>query len=271
MLNDALFKAWFRSEEARGVVSSFLSELTGIEKEKFLNASYIGGELPKEKITEKGKVSDVIVKLDDYNRIIVEMNQTDTHSIFEKNSGYAFSLLSQLTKRGRRNRGRVILVNIDGFNRFKTKKAILNFKLRDEDGNIEHELYRSIHIVIENGVKSEYNEIKKFCTFLQETTLEKMEEDFKNDKDYKKGIEKVKDLIYDEELGLLYDYEEALQEKMQDREDFLIEEGMQKGLEKGMQKGHEQIINALHQSGMSVEEIAKRIQMNIEDVKGYIK
>ena len=35
-----------------------------------------------------------------------------------------------------------------------------------------------------------------------------MEEDFKDDKEYRKGIEKVKDLIYDEELGLLYDYEE---------------------------------------------------------------
>ena len=125
--------------------------------------------------------------------------------------------------------------------RFKTKKAILNFKLRDEYGNIEHELYHSIHIVIENGVKSENNEIKKFCKFLLETDIHKMEEDFKDDKEYRKGIEKVKDLIYDEELGLLYDYEEDRKQTWADAIEYAQEnirkEGMQKYMQEGIQKG----------------------------------
>ena len=46
MYNDKLFKAFFTSVEARGMVSSFLSAITGIEKEKFVNATYTSGLEP---------------------------------------------------------------------------------------------------------------------------------------------------------------------------------------------------------------------------------
>jgi len=75
LYNDKLFKAFFTSIEARGMVSSFLSAITGIDKEKFINATYIGGlEEPINVNKEKGKRTDIIVKVDNYNRIIVEMN-----------------------------------------------------------------------------------------------------------------------------------------------------------------------------------------------------
>ena len=38
ILNDIWFKSLFRSVEARGMFSRFLSALTGISKEHFLNA-----------------------------------------------------------------------------------------------------------------------------------------------------------------------------------------------------------------------------------------
>ena len=95
LLNDAMFKALFRSIEARGVVSEVISNLTGIDKEILMKADYQGGELPKKKITEKGKISDVIIKVDDNNKIIVEMNQNYTNNIFNKNISYAFSVASE--------------------------------------------------------------------------------------------------------------------------------------------------------------------------------
>lgn len=58
LMNDCLFKALFRSIEAREVVASFLSSVTGIEKEKLINAEYVGGEVPKRRLTEKGKISE---------------------------------------------------------------------------------------------------------------------------------------------------------------------------------------------------------------------
>lgn len=55
MYNDHLFKSLIRSDEAREVVSTFLSKLTGIDKERLINASYQGGEIPKSKKMKKPK------------------------------------------------------------------------------------------------------------------------------------------------------------------------------------------------------------------------
>ena len=50
LLNDALLKAVFTSYEARDMVSSFLSDVTGIPKEDLMNATYQRGEIPKQNI-----------------------------------------------------------------------------------------------------------------------------------------------------------------------------------------------------------------------------
>ena len=55
MCNDAMFNAVFRSIEARKIVVSILSKLTGIEEERLNKADFQGGELVKRKITEKKK------------------------------------------------------------------------------------------------------------------------------------------------------------------------------------------------------------------------
>ena len=46
-MNDAVAKAFLRSKEARMIVASFLSEVTGIDKSVLMNATYTGGEIPK--------------------------------------------------------------------------------------------------------------------------------------------------------------------------------------------------------------------------------
>jgi len=113
VLNDAMFKSLFRSIEARGVVASFLSSLTGINKEILFNAEYQGGELPKKILKEKGKTSDVIIKVDDGNKLIIEMNQEYTDKIFEKNTSYAFSIASETILSGTKKYPKVILINFD--------------------------------------------------------------------------------------------------------------------------------------------------------------
>ena len=82
LLNDAAFKAIFRSIEARDVVSNVLSELTSIPVEDIKNAEFQGGEFPKRNLKEKNKVSDVLIKVDDNRRIIVECNRKYSESMF---------------------------------------------------------------------------------------------------------------------------------------------------------------------------------------------
>ena len=131
MCNDAMFKAVFRSIEARKIVVSILSKLTGIEEERLSKADFQGGELVKRKITEKKKESDIIVKVTDREKIIVEINGSGTNrEIFKKNSEYAFSIIVETTTSSSKY-ANIILINIDNFNRYKSKRPILTYKLRD--------------------------------------------------------------------------------------------------------------------------------------------
>jgi hypothetical protein len=222
MLNDSMFKALFRSIEARGMVANFLSGITGIPVKDLLNADYEGGELPKRNIKEKTKVSDIIVKIENNGKIILECNQYKTDVLFEKNSGYAFSILSETIPIGLKSSEEypyIILVNIDNFNYFKTERPVLHFKLRDEEGHIENELYNSFHLIIENAKDSHYNinkEVKKVSELLKMTKVTEMKKKFKGDNDYMAAIRKVEDLSTDPNFVGYYDVEEA---RRQDKED----------------------------------------------------
>lgn len=50
MMNDALLKSLFRSIEAREMVASFLSAVTGISEESLMKAEYVDGEIPKRSV-----------------------------------------------------------------------------------------------------------------------------------------------------------------------------------------------------------------------------
>ena len=128
ILNDACFKSLFRSVEARGMFARFLSAVTGIDKEALLNAEYTGGDIIKSKLTERGKAADIIVKVDSARQIVVEMNKFDPGNIFEKNASYGFLLFNENTKIGKRIWPKIILINLDNFNRFGTDLPILDFK-----------------------------------------------------------------------------------------------------------------------------------------------
>lgn len=50
MMNDALLKSLFRSIEAREMVVSFLSAVTGISEESLMKAEYVDREIPKRSV-----------------------------------------------------------------------------------------------------------------------------------------------------------------------------------------------------------------------------
>ena len=274
MYNDALFKALFRSVEARSMVSSFLSSITGIDKDILMNADYQGGELPKKILSEKNKTSDIIIKIENHNRIILEMNQSYSDKMFEKNTSYAFSIASEIVKSGSKHYPSVILINFDHFNYFKTKEPILNFKLRDEFGHIETEQYHSIHLVLENIVNYKYNidkEIRKLATFLDKTNLLEMKNEFKGDDDYMAAIRKVEDLSTDPDFVGYYDVEEARKWDLEDMKDTGIRIGEERGLKKGIQQGSKQekieIAKSMLKDNMMIDTISKYTSLYIKEIE----
>ena len=266
MCNDAMFKGLFGNINNRGMVIEFLSAITGIKKEILKEADFEGGYIKKKKLVEKDKISDVIVKIDDNNRIIVEMNGSYDKNIFNKNSQYAFSLINETTPSNKRY-SKVILINIDNFNKLKTKKCILTYKIRDEEGNIETEIYNSIHLVLENIVNKMYNKniderIIKFCRFLKMTKLEEMEERYKGDDEYMAAIRTVAELSTDPEFVGYYDLEEAHKQDIIDAK----ETGYDEGITQGISQRNIEIAKSLLNTNMTLEEIARHTGLTMKEI-----
>ncbi len=149
------------------------------------------------------------------------MNQRKDTSTFDKNNLYAFSVIVELSHASMKQYPKVIVINLDNFNYFETDKPLLTFKIRDEEGHIESEMYESIHLVLANINNSKYNinkEIKKFASFLKERDLEKLAEEFRGDEKYMAIIRTVEDLTMDEELIGFYSYEEKIRQDKQELE-----------------------------------------------------
>ena len=102
------------------IVASFLSEVTGIDKSVLMNATYTGGEIPKRRSYEKNKESDIMILIDELNRIIIEVNQFNTENLYRKNTEYAMASILEMTKRKSNIQyPKVILVSLDNFNSFQ--------------------------------------------------------------------------------------------------------------------------------------------------------
>lgn len=217
VMNDAVAKAFLRSKEARMIVASFLSEVTGIDKSVLMNATYTGGEIPKRRNYEKNKESDVMILIDELNRIIIEVNQFNTENLYRKNTEYAMASILEMTKRKSKRDGKgniqypkVILVSLDNFNSFHTKRPILTFLPRDEEGHIENDLYQSIHIILDNAVNNEYNkdipeEVIKFAKLLKAKSIDELVEEFEGDEEYMEAVGKLEELVMDPDFAGAYD------------------------------------------------------------------
>ena len=266
ILNDICFKSLFRSVEARGMVSRFLSALTGISKERFLNAEYVGGELTKKKLTERGKIADIIIKLDEEDETcIVEMNKYDTGDIIEKNLSYAFSVFNESTKKGIRKWPKVILINIDNFNRFNADEPIIELEMRDTKNKYNIDIVKVYHIVLENFDNLNYNidkEITKFVEFIKTSKFSDLEKISKGDNDYMAGYRKVEDLSTDSEFIGYYDYEQAHQDDLEMAE--------YTGLKKGIEQTKKELVINMVNEGLTLEVISKVTNLSIQEIKNIL-
>ncbi len=276
LFNDAMFKAIFRNPKNRKIISEFLSEVTGVKQELLEQANYQGGEIPKKKLEEKGKIADLIIKIEDNQQIIVEMNQYRSNYIFEKNTSYAFSISSESSKKGRREYPRVILVNLDKFNPFQTKEGIIRFQLRDEEGHVETEIYESIHIILENIIDKQYNnnKIKKFIEFMASETIEEMKERYEGDEEYMAAIRTVEELSTDPNFVGYYDLEEAHKQELEDMRETGYDDGMEEGIEKGIEKGktenQKEVARAMYADGVAIDTISKYVGISIEKIQSLL-
>ena len=267
-----MFKSIIRSMEARQLVAKALSAITGISVDVLINADYQGGELPNKKLKEKLKVSDVVVKVDDGNRIILEMNQYYTNEIINKNASYAFSAISENIIRNRKefskykyNYPNVILISFDNYDAFNTDKGVLCFKIRDESGNIETNIYTSYHIILDKKVNREYNnsEIKELVDFLNTTDLEELKNKYEGNEEIMACVRRVEELREDPDFVRYYDYEESHKQDLEASYDT----GLEQGVKQGSKQKELEIAKKLLNQNISVEVISEATGLTVEEIK----
>ena len=287
VMNDAVAKAFLRSKEARMIVASFLSEVTGIDKSVLMNATYTGGEIPKRRNYEKNKESDVMILIDELNRIIIEVNQFNTENLYRKNTEYAMASILEMTKRKSKRDGKgniqypkVILVSLDNFNSFHTKRPILTFLPRDEEGHIENDLYQSIHIILDNAVNNEYNkdipeEVIKFAKLLKAKSIDELVEEFEGDEEYMEAVGKLEELVMDPDFAGAYDKGAKTEWLLEDMRLTGMHEGeaigISKGIEQGSQNKQIEIAKNMLQDTDDYGLIAKYTGLSIEEIESLVE
>ena len=106
----------------------------------------------------------------------------------------------------------IFIVNVDNFNHYHTKRPILTFKPTDEEGHIEHGLYTSFHLVLENFDNPQYTiseRVRKFMEFMgnKPDTISNLKEKYK-DGDVMAFAKKAEDLSKDTRFINYYNIEE---------------------------------------------------------------
>ena len=147
------------------------------------------------------------------------MNGSLNNNIFDKNATYSFTIINEGIRKEENKYiyPNVVLINFDAFNKFKTNKRILDFRIRDEEGHIETPIYRSIHLILENLVNKEYNkDIKKLAEFLSIKDIDTLRKTYEGDKNYMACIRRVESSRTDPDFVGYYDLEEAHKQDLSD-------------------------------------------------------
>ena len=153
----------------------------------------------------------------------------------------------------------IFIVNVDNFNHYHTKRPILTFKPTDEEGHIEHGLYTSFHLVLENFDNPQYTiseRVRKFMEFMgnKPDTISNLKEKYK-DGDVMAFAKKAEELSKDTRFINYYNIEEMHEAEKQD----FYNTGKQEEkltIAKNMLAANEPLEKIITYTGLSEEEVS---------------
>ena len=138
--------------------------------------------------------------------------------------------------------------------------------MRDEYGNVESDIYNSIHLVLENIINKNYNcdkELKKFSNFLLEEDIEEMKKKYNGDERYMRMLDKVEKLSEDPDFLLYYDLDEKHKEELED----MKLTGIHEGIEQGTQETRVEVVKNMYKDNISIEKISKYTNLPEDEIK----
>ncbi|MBE6153054.1 MAG: hypothetical protein E7166_02340 [Firmicutes bacterium] len=307
---DPVFKALLTADECREYLADLIHLVTKIPKDEIMeNMEIKNSEHMKSHIREKGKVSDLIVDVDN-NRINLECNMEYYDGLFSKNNAYQHKLAAEQLLVGENwvDEKKIIQINFDMFTKFD-ERTIIKFMIMDEERHIvETKNFEKYHVNLDLIRKLYYNDNKKLSNEQKRLLLlavddkKDIEKIVKGDDTMEKAKNKLVGLSEDTELVGMYEkelmekkirntmirsaeidaekrglargmekgLERGIKEGLAQGIEKGIEQGIEKGIEQGIERSKKNIVMNMIKKNMDIDTIAEITELSRENIESYI-
>ncbi len=286
LMQDIVFKTLWQSDDQL-IKDYFRNLILYIVDIDISNYSFKMNEIPIDRVNDISSRVDILLESPDkQTKINIELNPINLKITNNKNNSYLYKIAGGMYKRNVINKYegkiRVIQINFNGFYyRGNMKCPMSRYKLRDTKLNDTIEDIEIINIFLPAFKKLCYtndNDIYKDFAMFATRSYKEMASYAKDNRKRVRVMEKIKEIALDDELPT-YDYNlylEGVKEELARNIEKRVlrktrrqglKDGRQAGIKEGRQAGIKEernnIINKLLSSGMTKEELSKRLSMPI--------
>ena len=270
MIYDKAFKSILTSKEVRSYLIDIISDVIKIDKEEIRkNIVFKQNEHNLLGINEKRKTSDLIVEIS-YGVIKLEMNKDWYDGLFDRNHEYISKIRENILKEEKRYNKlkKVIQINFDNFNIYKTEEIILKFEMMNEEKIREKVNIESYHVILPNARKKYYNEgirnalVERLVIMTMEKEKE-LEELIEKNMELKPVGEKIIEISRDEELQGIYDRQEH--ERMV--RNSIMATKLEDSYHKGVNKGIKESAKKMKEENIPIDIISRITSLSKEEIE----
>lgn len=270
---DCMFKSVMLDPETRDYLIGYINMITKLPIEiikkniKIENVEHI-----IENKKDKKLKSDIIVSIGKLY-INIEMNKDYYEGLFVKNTSYVQKIATTMYNSGEdfTIENKIYQINFDNFTRFKGKKEIYKFLMKEEETNEKlDENYINYHVDLAYIYKKCYNkpvkELSKFeryCLLLMADTKEFADKISGDDKIMNKVRDKIEVLSEDEKMIGVYNVEK-MEEMVRNTQ---IKNARNEGIKEGIEKEKIEIAKKMLNKGIDTKLIMEVTGLTIESLK----
>lgn len=283
--NDVAFKRIFGTEKNKDILLDFLNDILNKKgQEEITSITFLNPALDPRTLAEKRSIVDVLCQDQQGIRYIVEMQVANVKG-FEKRAQYyaARAYVNQVkTGESHYDLKKIIFLAITNFVMFPDKLQHLSRHILLDQVSQEHNLKDFSFTFIElpkfnKSADELITDADKWCYFFKHAdefdNIEHLLE--YNDPMINKAYDELLACHWNDEELARYEATDKIIKDNQARESFVKEEGLKEGIEKGLKEGlkkgrqeeRQALIRKLHLAGVNVEEIARLLNLSIDDIK----
>ena len=267
---DFCMKELFENETIR---KYFISDVLDLPIEEIKSVRLMNPFLWKRHQEQKQGILDVLVELNDHTKINIEI-QRESLSYWDKRQVFYLAKLFTADLRvgeNYRKAKRCVSISILDFNLTDGEEYHNVYLLRDAKGNIFSDIIELHTLELRKNLTGEgaVEEWMKFFSVEREEDLDMIKT---MNEGIREAVRELRVMSLRKRLQMRYEAHLKMVRDRNARNDYLLNEGMQKGIEKGIEQGKEQgmeygikaLVETCKELGLSEEETGDKIRAKFE-------